>query len=480
MKNSKAISLLKSFSASELKEFRLFIRSPFFNREKVHEKLFMLLKKYHPAYPEDKIQKEKIYLKLFPGRKYNDGAMRNVISDFQRLEMEFLRLKGMGENVYLKEHFLMDELMKRNKPVLFNKIQRKAVDALNGSFKDHSFFHNSYLLNGLEENLAVKTHDRFLIRKFDKSLMENFLPYMILQLLYLNSKILNSNKMINEVENIPILDGEITGFLETAGNKYMELTYVNCYYLMYKMFKTGDDKYFFELKDALIHRFMEIENTILRNLFTSLENYAVEKIDSGNHEFYNELFLIYRFMVEKKLYTGSFGHMRHIFYLNIVSIGLEAGQMEWVENFIKLYKDEVYVEFRNEAYQLAEAIICYWKREYDNSITLVSKIRSDDFAFKINVRSLYLKIYFDLNETESFYSHIDALRHYYNKSRQVPASLRNMLSDYVNYSKKLFDLKNGINDVEFDLVNLKKTIQASTSLINKTWLLKKASELEKK
>jgi hypothetical protein len=248
---------------------------------------------------------------------------------------------------------------------------------------------------------------------------------------------------------------------------------------MYNLLKSGSEKIFSELLTELLISYRKIDNPTLRNLFTAAENFAAEKINSGILEYFPELFRIYRFMVEHKLYTGSYGHMRHIFYINIVSTGLEAGEMEWVESFIENYRNEVYEEFRENSYNMAQAIFYYWKKDYNKSLSLAAKVTTEDFVFKINIRSLYLKIYYDINETESFYSHIDALKHYYTKSKEVPESIRRVLAEYVNYSKQLFDYKNLPNHDGFELAQLKNLISDNKSLLNKTWLLRKIAEIEK-
>ena len=480
MKKSKAISLLMSFSKEELKDFGLVVKSPYFTREKIHLRLFDILKKYHPLYPENKVEKKKIYRLLYPDREYNDGAMKNIISDFLKLETDYLRIKGMRSDNFYNEHFLMKELIKRNEPVLFGKTRKKTEVFLNSTYKNQTYFLNNILMDEITENFYTKIHDRFISPEFEKSLLENSLLYTILQILYFNSKILNTNKLVKEIKNETIFDEEVSGFLEGKGAVYLKQVYINSHYLMYKLLKTGNEKYFFELKKILTTRHIEIEKFTLRTLFTSIENYAVGKINSGILDFYRELFFIYRFMTEQKLYSGSFGHMRHIFYLNTVSIGLEAGEMKWTEKFINDYKNEVYDEFRESSYNLASAILCYWKKDFENAFRLASKIQQDDFAFKINIRSLYLKIYFDLNETESFYSHIDAMKQFYTKSKQVPGNFRKLLPDYVNYTKLLFNIKNGLSNEKTDLVKIKREITGNKSLMNKTWLLRKVIELETK
>jgi len=475
MVKSKVISLLKTLSKEEIREFALFVVSPFFNKEKVHAKLLEILKKNHPGFPPEKIEKQHIYSLLYPGRNYNDGAMRNIISDFQKLVMDFLRIKGLYRSDYYKEHFLLAELMERNERTLFDKQKLKINSVLDSGYKDDDYFLKKYFTDEHDENMNVKTSDKYLL-SFESKLLDSLLPYIILKILYLNSKILNTNVNISySIE--PVMDTEFIQFLESKGSRYLEYTYINSFYLMYKLLSSGKKEFFFELKVLLEDRFSEIDRSTLRNLYTCLENYAASMLNRGEPDFYKELFYIFRKELELKIYHGGFGHMRHVFYLNVVSTGLEAGEMKWVEKFIDEYIDEVYPGYRQSCYNMAQAIIFYWKKDYDNALTFLSKVTLDDLPFKLNTRSLYMKLYYDLNETETFYSYIDSLRHFLTNNKKELGSIVDSFASYINYTKKLFDLKNSGKNTDFDAKKFLDEISQNNLIINKPWLIQKAKEI---
>ena len=77
---SKAIDLLRTFSEAEFKEFGNFTASPYFNREIVQVKFYELLKKYYPDFTAKTFTKEQVYSKLYPGKTFSDGVMRNILS----------------------------------------------------------------------------------------------------------------------------------------------------------------------------------------------------------------------------------------------------------------------------------------------------------------------------------------------------------------------------------------------------------------
>src|SRR5699024_3755013 len=99
----------------------------------------------------------------------------------------------------------------------------------------------------------------------------------------------------------------------------------------------------------------------------------------------------------------------------------------------------------------------YFKKEYGAAFNHLSKILTDDMAYKHNVRSLTLKLYFDTNAVESFLSHIDSYRHFISQNKLVFDMIRDSLNNYITYTKRIFCIKNRIGKYdEDDLPSLKR------------------------
>ena len=98
MHNSRLVELLKTFSDAEIKKFGDFVRSPYFNKSDRVIKLYDQLKKYHPNYSSPLISKEKIYGRLFPGKKYHDSTLRVVIHLLGEIAEKFITQKRFESN----------------------------------------------------------------------------------------------------------------------------------------------------------------------------------------------------------------------------------------------------------------------------------------------------------------------------------------------------------------------------------------------
>ena len=68
MENTRLINLLKSFSPDELREFELFVTSPFYNRENALTGLFVILKQHYPEFTGKDFNKERYIMNFFRER----------------------------------------------------------------------------------------------------------------------------------------------------------------------------------------------------------------------------------------------------------------------------------------------------------------------------------------------------------------------------------------------------------------------------
>ena len=131
---------MKSFSKNEIIQFDEFLRSPFYNKKPNAVKFFETLKKHAPDYNGDEFGKENIWKRLYPGKKYNWGVLKNLIFDLTKLSEKFIEVMLYEDNITEKNFHYLDALSKRkihNKFFLeYNSLLRK--------FEKSKFHHNYY------------------------------------------------------------------------------------------------------------------------------------------------------------------------------------------------------------------------------------------------------------------------------------------------------------------------------------------------
>ncbi len=480
MISSKAIDLVSTFSEAEFKEFGLFVSSPFYNKEMVQVKFYEVMKKYYPSFSGHSFEKEKVFAKLYPVKKYNDGVMRNILSKTLELAESFLTVKRQRESEFSGRVALLRELSERKMIKLFERSELKAKEFLESSVvKDEQFYYDRFvLINENRRFLSNKKSALYSSNDMLRESAENLTISFLITMLRSETNIANSNLRMFKFEKDTSLN-ELEIYAEKEMSKFPEITYLQYYYNAFKLARTQDEKYFYELKSLVNNSYEQFGEQDRRDIFTILTNYCYYKVNKGELNFRREHFLLFKENIERGFYKGSRNYLDHIQYLNVVVTGLDAGDISWVEEFIEKYKAELDNINRENSYNFSRALIFYHKTLYNDALDMAAKVRTDDLSYKHQLKSLYLKIYYDMNETEPFYSHVDSYRHFLLNEKHIPEVTRNVINSYVNYTKKLFDIKNRLGERDYDLFKIRNDISDSKAMVNKWWLLERIDKIEK-
>ena len=480
MITSKAIDLVGTFNETEFKEFGLFVSSPYFNKEAVQVRFYDIMKKHYPAFAGRSFEKEKVYAKLYPGKKYNDGVMRNILSKTLELAELYLTVKRQRKNEFSAKAALLRELSERKMAKLFERTEQKTGELLeNSAVKDEQYYYDkSVLINENRRYLSNRKSSLYSSNDMLRESAENLTISFLISILRSETNIANSNLRMFKFEKDNLLS-ELELFAEKEAEKYPGITYLQYYYNAFKLARTRDEKYFYELKSIVYSSYDQFGEQDRKDIFTILTNYCYYKVNKGSLGFRNEHFMLYKENIERGFYKGSRNYLDHIQYLNVVVTGLDAGYSSWVEEFIEKYKSELDDKNRENSYNFRRALIFYHKALYNEALNTAARVRSDDLSYKHQLKSLYLKIYYDMNEIEPFYSHVDSYRHFLLNEKHIPEVTRNVINSYVNYAKKLFDIKNRATERDYDLFKIKNDISDSKAMVNKSWLLERISRIEK-
>lgn len=480
MISSKAIDLVSTFNEAEFKEFGLFVSSPFYNKEMVQVKFYEIMKKSYPSFSGRSFEKEKVFAKLYPGKKYNDGVMRNILSKTLELAETFLTVKRQRESEFSGRVALMRELSERKMVKLFERTEMKANEILESTAaKDEQYYYDKYIL--ISEKRRFLTSQKSALYSSNDMLKdgaEKLAISFLISMLRSETNIANSNLRMFKFEQDTALS-ELEIYVEKEISKYPDATYLQYYYNAFKLARTQDERYFYALKSIVYNLYDHFRDQDRRDIFTILTNYCYFKVNKGELNFRKEHFLLFKENIERGFYKGSRNYLDHIQYLNVVVTGLDAGEISWVEDFIEKYKAELDDTNRENSFNFSRALVFYHKALYNDALNLAARVKTDDLSYKHQLKSLYLKIYYDMNETEPFYSHVDSYRHFLLNEKHIPEVTRNVINSYVNYAKKLFDIKNRVGERDYDLYKIRNDISDSKAMVNKSWLMERIDKIEK-
>ncbi|MDZ4712491.1 MAG: hypothetical protein SGI89_09230 [bacterium] len=477
------IQLLRTLSNSEWKEFEKFTASPFFNKGRNYIPLLKILKKFHPSFESPEFTTENIYSKLYPEKKYKESVLNSMFSRLYIIGEEYLiqiALEKSKTNV--KDTLIMTELRSRGVTLKVNSlVENSLVHFENKKFSSFDFEN----LKSLKEQVYFLHQINNEREKYDSAsgeVMIYFIYHFITDILFMDSGA-RSNKIYWDSDYDKGYVAQILSNINfeeimklVKKNDPKNFLPINIYYLAYKAsrFPENDDSYY-ELKDLFFKNMHKFEPDFKRLIIYDLWNNCISRNLMGKENFNRESFEIRKKIIEENLFPTISKYMRISEFRSSFISALNVGEFEWAENFSVNYLYLIHPKFRNDVSNFCKARIAYEKGSYDEALEYSGKVRFNQITFKLDIKNLLSKIYFETDSTEPLYSLLNTYYQLLNNagSKDVNFILRHR--NFVRHLKKLVDIK--CNDYDSaELMFLKKNIQ-DDNVSNKSWLLKHVEKL---
>jgi hypothetical protein len=491
MIKSRAIDILAKFSKEEFKDFGRFISSPYFNENKKLSEIYRQLKKYYPGFSSRSFTKENIYNELYPAKKYNDGTMRKLLSELQSLEENFLIHSAIGKKLDVRKILiLLNELDEKKLDRLFENKHQALLELLNreGSYDDDFFMYNfETVVASLNYNLGKGRAG------FNPPQVLNELKKcasFLICLSLITSLKLNQDIMVTGVsydfdfkDTLPFKYIDIIGkgnFLEYL-EKYSPEFYpvVSIYYnrFMVASGKDSNDEYYFSMKKNILSTLNLFTRSEKYNLMLFLENSCDEKIRDGKN-FWNELHLVHNIMLTGGLFTSNENdYFPLIRFRKIILTLLTLKKYNEAEDFIRLYKDKLPEEFRENMYYYSCALLSYEKKQFRQALENIMKVKFDTYSMKYDVWALKIKTQYELDYIEQSFYTFDALKHSIKNDKKSPEWMKKRFSNFLNCFQTVLKLKAG-DELDRSADEIRNEILKSSELIEKKWLLEKLESMK--
>jgi hypothetical protein len=487
--DTKLIVFLKTFSPEELSEFEKFLTVPYFRRERDLLPFLKTLKKYYPEFSGNDFSKENIFRSLYPDSDYSDKksdtTLRTLSSYLTTAAEEFLFISRIRKNKILKNRIFLEELLDRN---LTKYYEQYISDAYN----DLKFSEDEDGSNGLENFYLERLNTRYysIMLDFKEMFRHNFKSvemisgYFWIDLLrtaktkYLAERHGNIKPEANTIDNI-LENTDMEKILETYRNtsRYIYLAF-NYYSL--KCLTGGIDldyykkakKVFFENKSSISTRDKNFFYADLINILIS--GNTKEELKDKKEEYE----LIKSCLKDKAYKISKDDFMQPDFYRNALLCAVFHNDFKLAEDFVNEYSSELKPEFRDNMKFYSLAMINFSIGKFEESLDYVSKVKYDLVHFKIDLKVLMLKIFYELNLTEQVYSLTDTFRHYVKNSKLMPLEKKDSYLNYLKYNLQLVKLSQSFNSQQAGII--KNEILQEKNLFQKSWLDEKLDLLEKR
>lgn len=495
----KLIDIFKTFDKEELKKFKRFISSDYFNTNESIVKLFKLIAAFYPDFSPDekKLTPEALFKGVYGARKYDEKTLRYLISSLYSVTEKFLGLTVYENDEMELKKAVIDSLMERG---LFNHAEKNLIAAeteldnstvLKGSYifnkADYGhLWHQLYFLSNKQIPILDKRIEQgeFLLYS---NLVEMTHLYQIIHTVSYNYNLLIEPNLVYEYFNV-LEQKKLIAFLEKhegldhlkEGQKklYKTLKIYLCF--MITMNEPGDERYY-EMLEELVEKYCDMfdrnEQQNLHVMLTTVCNEKRKNLDDKKYQ--RKYFDVIKRGVARDLYTSYTSQYMDITnFVMIFRNALQLGEADWAAEFLRTYGERISPEYSEDMINYAFAELFFSKNDFEHSLSRLSKVKAKVFRLKIPVRVLMLRLYFELGYIEEAFSLIDAFTRFLTTNKNIRTEEKNSQLKFLGYYKEVLNAKANWNET-VDTGLLKK-LESESLLQYKTWLLDKLKELHVK
>lgn len=487
----KAIEILEKLTPDEISLFRKFLASPFFNTNSALVLLAETMLKYHPRFEGKAFTTRNVYQKAFKGRSYNDKVMKNLMSSLYSLLKVFLAHQKLQSRTAGYGAEAAGELMKRNLAAIASMQVNKSLKELaeDKAFDDSDFRLLSSLKKTETLTITALKGQQFAadsaISSAEAALC-NFMLSAIGAYNYVISNEFNYNiKSELEVPGLFFSHVDLSSFksrLNINEDRGIRLfVYAEILDLLKNRYnlEPGSVKKICEMLTLNKHLFGK---RTLSMLVPILQNYYYANIGKGSSNLLHDVFELIEFSLAEKLYKESDSqYMPYLLFQNILSIAFWLDKINWAEEFISVYSNELPPEIRSGAVNHSMARLYYQKNDFSKSLTYLVKAEESDSMDKFHIKGMIMNCHYELGNNEEFFLAVDSFTKFLSGNRKVNEIHRKHQLEYIRVMSQLikYRLKDkplGIEDTN-ELEKLHRFITDSNVLTPKDYLLKKTREL---
>ncbi len=462
MEKSRLVQLLRSLAAPELRDFRRFLQSPYFNRRDDALQFFDLLTKYLKN-GKEMPEKETLFPKLFPGEAFDDHRLRMLMSLLYQLACQFLAVQDFAGDGLQYRLRLGKVFRQRKLDSHFHQNQQEVASQLaQMPYRNPEFFQNQYLasLEKFHTDYGQRTVESQQLQALSDELDTAYLSRKLWQ-----ACLLLSHEAITTFSyDFGLLD-EALVFAENSAA--LDTPAIAIFYSCYRALTNPSElAHFQQFKSLLLQHGHLFPAEEMRDLYILAINFCIRRYNAGNQEYLRDQFDFYQEGL-KKGYFLTEGVLSRYTYQNAVTSGLVMREFDWVESFVHSYRDKLAEPYQESVFSFNYARLEYERKNYAAALPLLQKAEYKDLLLNLAAKTLQLKIYFELDEFDLLEAHLSAFKTFLKRKKELGYHRDNYLNT-IQFTRKLLETN------QFDKIareDLRKEIEGLKGVGEKEWLL---------
>jgi len=469
MINTSLIRVLKSFDEQELKDFKLFLLSPYFNKKKEMVAFGSYLIKQAPAFDQEKkLARIYVYRQVFPDKKFTQDKAQRLITSFTKLLEQFIIYNSFKKEEVEQKLKLLKFFNKTALDTEFSKTE-KQVEALikEKSVKRDSSYLNAYLLYFERFNFYTSNNSLEKVRKELSGTMELLIVFYLVSQLRLLCHEFNYKNVV-KYENDFVTTERI--LQEALSERFTNIPLIKAYSntLMFLMDHEKESNFQVVksmLEEGEFEEYFEDEKL----LFDFASNYCALKINAGNTTYNNEIFQLYQMALKKEMLFVD-GYLFPNTVKNIVTIAIRLNEIEWIEDFLESYKNRFPLDSEELIYNYNKARLLFHKKQYDLTLNYLDDSDYEDIFHKLAIKRLRIMVYYENNAINLLDSAVNAFYVYVRREDLISDSQVESNRKFINLLKQI------ISTPKYEkpkLEKLQRKLIETSLLAERNWLKEK-------
>lgn len=471
------IDIFKTLSAAELKQLADFVRSPIYNKNQKVVELFEFIRASYPKFEESKLTKKAAILQLkISGKVY----LRKIIQLLHNVLKQFLIYLESQKYSSHQEHLLFQALSERKLYEQFEKSYHEHKQVTSQAVDTDYFYYKYLIANDLYE-FTVTKNNRTPTTNFDE-VIEAFDIYLVVNKLRLFCIALNRENIFGKKFNKHLMD-EISLFIQK--NNFQQYPTIDVYNTLRLMMTEADGTPFYKkLKKLLAAKSTLLPLSEQQFIYTLALNFCSTELRKGQNQYLEEVFSLYKLMLDKDLLTDE-GYISPHYFKNLNTLSLKLNKFAWAKGFVNEYKAKLPPKYRENMVNYCLGVNDFYQKKYKDAIFKLSQTENIDFFYHINTLMLLIKAAYEIGDMDFLKAKLEALRIYIRRNNTIAEQERMTYRNFINSTKRLLTLRNSFTFAqkldakkEKQIERVTQKIKETDPLIDKTWLLEKLAGLK--
>ena len=214
----------------------------------------------------------------------------------------------------------------------------------------------------------------------------------------------------------PLLDWAVQTLPQSG---YLDLPLLDTLLAGYRALESpAEPEHFFRFRNGLLAAPPCFTRDDRRDLLLVAINFCSQRYNAGDTAWLDTQLELYDYGIREALLLEN-NWVTGYTFLNIGTLALIGRRYAWLEQFLRDYRDKVEPRYRESAAAFNQARLDYALRRYRPALVLLQQDLFDDVLLNLSAKTVQAKCFYELNEYDLLETHLDAMRKYIRRHREV-------------------------------------------------------------